>query len=80
MKFFSFQSDIPLEVIQIWSSTVNQSKIDLDSEKICQVKSLMASFTLPNSVIPEWASKISEEQWKQQLMERISEIQKKNSS
>lgn len=66
------------ETIEVWSSPHNRSSIDMDTEKINQVKSMMASFTLPNSAIPEWASTISEDQWKEQLIGRIKEMQNRD--
>lgn len=63
------------ETIEVWSSPHNRSNIDMDADKINQVKSMMASFTLPVTAIPEWAKSISEEQWKEQLIGRIKEMQ-----
>lgn len=63
------------ETIEVWSSPHNRSNIDMDADKINQVKSMMASFTLPVTAIPEWAKAISEEQWKEQLIGRIKEMQ-----
>ncbi|XP_043462513.1 male-enhanced antigen 1 [Leptopilina heterotoma] len=67
-------------VVQVWSSSsssssCNCSNIDMDADKINQVKHVMASFSLPNTAIPEWANTVSEEQWKEQLMDRIKTIQ-----
>ncbi|XP_078045093.1 male-enhanced antigen 1 [Augochlora pura] len=63
------------ETIEVWSSSHNRSNIDMDADKINQVKSMMASFTLPTTAIPEWANTISEDQWKEQLIGRIKEMQ-----
>ncbi|XP_076288205.1 male-enhanced antigen 1 [Lasioglossum baleicum] len=63
------------ETIEVWSSPHNRSNIDMDADKINQVKSMMASFTLPTTAIPEWANTISEDQWKEQLIGRIKEMQ-----
>lgn len=63
------------ETIEVWSSSHNRSNIDMDADKIDQVKSMMATFTLPVTAIPEWAKTISEEQWKEQLIGRIKEMQ-----
>ncbi|OAD60111.1 hypothetical protein WN48_06577 [Eufriesea mexicana] len=63
------------ETVEVWSTSYNRSNIDMDADKINQVKSMMASFTLPISAIPEWAKAISEEQWKEQLIGRIKEMQ-----
>lgn len=34
----------------------------------------MENFALPQASIPEWAQSISEEQWKQTLIERIEKL------
>ncbi|XP_043278376.1 male-enhanced antigen 1 [Venturia canescens] len=65
----------PSETIQVWTSLCNRSNIELDPDKINQVKSMMATFTLPVTAIPEWANTISEEQWKEELIDRIKEMQ-----
>lgn len=66
------------EVLEVWSCPYNRSNIDLDAAKIKQVKSVMASITLPETSIPQWASAISEDQWKEQLLVRIKEMQNKD--
>ncbi|KAK2583496.1 hypothetical protein KPH14_009458 [Odynerus spinipes] len=71
------QETCPSETIEVWSSPSNRCNIDMDADKINQVKSMMASFTLPSTAIPEWANTISEEQWKEQLIDRIKEMQSK---
>lgn len=63
------------ETIEVWSSPHNRSNIDMDTDKINQVKSMMASFTLPTTAIPEWANTVSEDEWKERLIGRIKEIQ-----
>jgi len=49
--------------------------IAMDSEKVDEVKQAMAGITLPASAIPEWASSIPEEQWKQHLINRLQNLQ-----
>lgn len=66
------------ESIQVWSSSILSKNIDMDADKINQVKHVMASFSLPNAAIPEWANTVSEEQWKEELMDRIKSMQRKN--
>ncbi|XP_033226431.1 male-enhanced antigen 1 isoform X2 [Belonocnema kinseyi] len=73
----SEQIQITSETVQVWSSSCNRSNIDLDADKIDQVKHVMASFLLPNTAIPEWANTVTEEQWKEQLIGRIKEMQSK---
>ncbi|XP_011315416.1 male-enhanced antigen 1 [Fopius arisanus] len=66
------------ETLQVWSSSSTASNIDLDADKISQVKSAMAKFTLPVDAIPEWAQSVSEEQWKNRLIDKIKEMQKRD--
>jgi len=67
------------EVLEVWSCSHNRSDIDLDATKIKEVKSVMASITIPEACIPQWANAISEEQWKEQLLIRIKQMQDKDS-
>ncbi|XP_071645290.1 male-enhanced antigen 1 [Temnothorax longispinosus] len=67
------------EILEVWSCPNNRSDIDLDATKIKEVKSVMASITIPETSIPQWASAISEEQWKEQLLVRIKQMQNKDS-
>ncbi|XP_015518462.2 male-enhanced antigen 1 [Neodiprion lecontei] len=68
------------ETLEVWSSRSNQCDIDLDEDKIDQVKTAMASFMLPTTAIPEWANSVSEEQWKQILIDKIKEMQSKDNN
>ncbi|EZA60349.1 hypothetical protein DMN91_010987 [Ooceraea biroi] len=72
------QQSCSSEVLEVWSCSQNRTDIDLDAAKIKQVKSVMASIKLPETSIPQWASAISEEQWKEQLLVRIKEMQNKD--
>jgi len=67
------------EVLEVWSCSHNRSDIELDATKIKEVKSVMASITIPEASIPQWANAISEEQWKEQLLVRIKQMQNKES-
>ena len=69
-------SSVCPETIEVWNAANNQSNIELDADKINEVKSAMASFKLPSTAIPEWATSISEEQWTEQIIDRIKKIQK----
>ncbi|XP_070162961.1 male-enhanced antigen 1 [Polyergus mexicanus] len=72
------QQSCSSEILQVWSCSDNRSDIDLDATKIKEVKSVMASVTLPETSIPQWASAILEEQWKEQLLVRIKQMQNKD--
>lgn len=76
-KTLIFQS-CSSEVLEVWSCPHNRSDIDLDATKIKEVKSVMASITIPEACIPQWANAISEEQWKEQLLIRIKQMQNKD--
>lgn len=55
---------------EVWEET--QSKdIEMDSDKVRAVKDAMLNFTLPASSIPEWASNIPEQEWKDHMLEKI---------
>ncbi|KAL7301648.1 hypothetical protein TKK_0005655 [Trichogramma kaykai] len=69
------ESSVPPETLEVWSSS-SSNVIELDENKINQVKSAMASFTLPSTAIPEWASSVSEDQWKDQLIQRLKKLKK----
>lgn len=48
----------------------------MDNKKVDEVKQAMASITLPSTAIPEWAVNIKEEDWKQELLERIERLKR----
>ncbi|XP_011646976.1 male-enhanced antigen 1 [Pogonomyrmex barbatus] len=73
------QQSCSSEILEVWSCPNNRSDIDLDATKIKEVKSVMASITIPETSIPQWANTISEEQWKEQLLMRIKQMQNKDS-
>lgn len=66
-------------VQDVWSnSAVSQADIQMDGDKVNEVKQAMANFTLPATSFPDWAKNIPEEQWKDHLMERLERINKNN--
>lgn len=40
----------------------------------------MNNFTIPNACIPSWAQGVSEEKWKEDLLQKIRERQNANSN
>ncbi|XP_064082287.1 uncharacterized protein LOC135198541 [Macrobrachium nipponense] len=54
------------EQASIWNSP-QEDRLTLDGNKVEEIKSVMASFTLPQSAIPPWAQNISDEDWKNQI-------------
>ncbi|XP_023020019.2 uncharacterized protein [Leptinotarsa decemlineata] len=71
----------PIEEIlvkEVWSGPPPESSsIEMDSSRIDEVKQAMVNITLPPGAIPEWATSIPEEDWKQQLYKRLEDMQKK---
>uniref|UniRef100_A0A1E1WEK3 Male-enhanced antigen 1 n=1 Tax=Pectinophora gossypiella TaxID=13191 RepID=A0A1E1WEK3_PECGO len=74
-------SDVPtIEPIEtaltreVWNSPRPIDPIQMDNERAQEVMSAMANFALPQTSIPEWAQSISEEQWKQTLIDKIEKI------
>lgn len=66
---------IPVEtelVGEVWNQPSTSSDIQMDSDKINEVKKAMLNFTLPAGNIPEWAKHIPEDQWKDNLLHKIS--------
>lgn len=62
---------------EVWTCAPPKSvDIEMNSQKVDEVKQAMANITLPSTSIPDWASKIPEEEWKQELMERIEQLKK----
>ncbi|KAJ3665440.1 hypothetical protein Zmor_000936 [Zophobas morio] len=72
---------IPMEetlVKEVWTAPYPKAvDIVMDSSKVDEVKQAMVNFTLPPSAIPEWANTIPEEQWKQQLISKLQNLEKK---
>ncbi|XP_034937362.1 mediator of RNA polymerase II transcription subunit 13 [Chelonus insularis] len=66
-----------LETSQIRTPMSNRSSIDLDTNKINQVMLIMSKFSLPTTAIPTWATVVSEDEWKNRLINRIKEIKTK---
>ncbi|KAF2883982.1 hypothetical protein ILUMI_22180 [Ignelater luminosus] len=62
---------------EVWSGpSPSAVDIKMDSNKVDEVKQVMANITLPPSSIPEWANNIPEEQWKQHLLSRLHDLQR----
>lgn len=62
---------------EVWSEpTPSAVDIEMDSNKVDQVKQAMANITLPSSSIPDWANNIPEDQWKQHLFDKLQDLQR----
>ncbi|XP_071536501.1 uncharacterized protein [Panulirus ornatus] len=51
----------------VWNSSPAPDRLVLDGNKVEEIKSVMASFTLPQSAVPVWAQNLSEDEWKDQI-------------
>lgn len=65
------QEEELLEQAAIWNSP-KIDRFNLDGSKVEEIKSVMASFTLPQSAIPPWAQNLSDEDWKNQVAGLLS--------
>ncbi|XP_063609041.1 uncharacterized protein LOC134783192 [Penaeus indicus] len=65
------KNEIALEQATVWNSPAPE-RLSLDGNKVEEIKSVMASFSLPQSAIPPWAKDLSEEDWKNQVACLIS--------
>ncbi|KAJ8913490.1 hypothetical protein NQ315_013870 [Exocentrus adspersus] len=65
-------------VKEVWSAPLPKTvDIEMDSRKVDEVKQVMMNITLPSSSIPDWATNIPEEEWKNQLLKRLQNIQER---
>jgi hypothetical protein len=71
----SFENERRSELREVWSGSSRGDSIEMGSEQAERVTAAMANFSLPASAIPGWASAVPEEQWKQQLLDRIQKQQ-----
>ncbi|PSN43323.1 hypothetical protein C0J52_17728 [Blattella germanica] len=72
-----FEEAGQVELKEVWSAPSGGSNIEMGSEQVEQVRAAMANFALPSSSIPAWATSVPEEEWKQQLLDRIQRLQKR---
>lgn len=72
-----FPDVVPVDVEiaqQIWNAPAEPSRantIELDDTRTNQIISLMSGISLPQNCIPEWAQQLSEDNWKQELLDKI---------
>lgn len=68
-----WEAEVAKETAVVWNSDPPASdRLQLDCGKVEQIKSAMASFTLPESAIPPWAQNLSDEEWKSQVSNLLS--------
>ncbi|XP_041355100.1 male-enhanced antigen 1-like [Gigantopelta aegis] len=56
----------------LWNQTRHESDIQMGQEKVAKIKAAMAGFQLPTTNIPDWAKEISDDEWKEKLVSKIS--------
>lgn len=57
----------------LWNHAAPEAdRLQLDSAHLSKVKSAMAGFQLPKANVPEWARHISEDEWKQHLIHKLT--------
>lgn len=71
----NFENERRAELKEVWSGSSNGDSIEMGSERAEEVRAAMANFALPLSAVPDWASAVPEEQWKQQLLDQIHRLQ-----
>lgn len=57
--------------MQIWNEPRQVENIVLDTTKTAEILNVMNNFKLPPSSIPVWARDIPEDQWKDDLLQKI---------
>lgn len=78
----SLPAIVPMDNVlvgEVWGKQTECSGIDIemDSDKVNEVKLAMSNFTLPSTSIPQWANAVPEELWKENLIERLKDLNKK---
>lgn len=73
----SFPDVIPVDIElaqEVWSAPPEPGRsntIELDDTRTNQIITLMSGISLPQNCIPEWAQNLSEDKWKQELLDKI---------
>ncbi|KAJ8890826.1 hypothetical protein PR048_010335 [Dryococelus australis] len=70
----NFDEGTTAELRELWSAPATRVDFDLGVDKVQAVQEAMSGVTLPASAIPEWAASVPEDQWRQQIMDRIQEL------
>uniref|UniRef100_A0A1Q3FI65 Male-enhanced antigen 1 n=1 Tax=Culex tarsalis TaxID=7177 RepID=A0A1Q3FI65_CULTA len=62
--------------LDVWNTPRPETlSIEIDQNKVAQIKDVMANFKLPVTSVPDWAIGVPEDQWKGNLLERIRQRQ-----
>lgn len=58
------------------ASGIGMTVVDLKKDEVEAIKEVMSGFSLPTSVIPEWAKQVPEEVWKTELLDGLKKKKK----
>uniref|UniRef100_A0A4Y0BN60 Male-enhanced antigen 1 n=1 Tax=Anopheles funestus TaxID=62324 RepID=A0A4Y0BN60_ANOFN len=62
--------------VDVWNAPrPNELSIELDSSKAAEIVNVMAGIKLPTTAVPDWARGVPEEEWKENLLQRIRQRQ-----
>uniref|UniRef100_A0A182PMA0 Male-enhanced antigen 1 n=1 Tax=Anopheles epiroticus TaxID=199890 RepID=A0A182PMA0_9DIPT len=62
--------------VDVWNAPrPDELNIELDSSKAAEIVNVMAGIKLPTTAVPEWARGVPEEEWKENLLQRIRQRQ-----
>ncbi|XP_063241012.1 uncharacterized protein LOC134541465 isoform X2 [Bacillus rossius redtenbacheri] len=70
----SFDAGTGAELRELWSGAATRADFELGADKIQAVREAMSRVALPPSSVPGWAAAVPEEQWRQQIMDRVREL------
>ncbi|XP_052867379.1 uncharacterized protein LOC128273452 [Anopheles cruzii] len=62
--------------VDVWNAPrPDELNIDIDANKAAEIVTVMASIKLPTTAVPDWARGVPEEEWKENLLQRIRQRQ-----
>ncbi|XP_053672623.1 uncharacterized protein LOC128722954 isoform X2 [Anopheles nili] len=62
--------------IDVWNAPrPDELSIEIDSSKAAEIVTVMAGIKLPTTAVPDWAHGVPEEEWKENLLQRIRQRQ-----
>uniref|UniRef100_A0A182F4G0 Male-enhanced antigen 1 n=1 Tax=Anopheles albimanus TaxID=7167 RepID=A0A182F4G0_ANOAL len=62
--------------LDVWNAPrPEELNIDIDANKAAEIVNVMAGIKLPTTAVPEWARGVPEEEWKENLLQRIRQRQ-----
>uniref|UniRef100_A0A2M4C0G6 Male-enhanced antigen 1 n=1 Tax=Anopheles marajoara TaxID=58244 RepID=A0A2M4C0G6_9DIPT len=62
--------------LDVWNAPrPEELNIDIDANKAAEIVNVMAGIKLPTTAVPDWARGVPEEEWKENLLQRIRQRQ-----